>query len=62
VKDVYEENKGDFWIMIVGLRHNLVSILGIMYLLNGHEVLKGILAISGYEREGKNGSFNSEGC
>ena len=48
--------------MIVGLRHNLVSILGIRYLLNGHKMLKGILAISGYEGEGKNGSFNSEGC
>jgi hypothetical protein len=26
------------------------------------KMLKGILAISGYEGEGKNESFNSEGC
>jgi glycosyltransferase involved in cell wall biosynthesis len=28
-KDVYEENKGDFWIMIVGLRHDLDAVYGL---------------------------------
>ena len=46
---------------IVGLRHDVVSILGIMYLLNGHKILKGILSFLVLERK-KNESFNSEGC
>ena len=47
--------------MFVGLRHDVVSILGIMYLLNGHKILKGILVILVLERK-KNESFNSKGC
>jgi len=38
---------------IVALRHDVVSILGIMYLLNGHKILKGILVISGIREKEK---------
>ena len=38
---------------IVALRHDVVSILGIMYLLNDHKILKGILVISGISEKEK---------
>lgn len=39
--------------IFVGLRHDVVSILGIMHLLNGHKILKGILVILVLERKEK---------